>query len=279
MKAAPVILAACCLGAVAAQAEDPTVTMGKQRAVDSRLEWEVRDAGHPVLGNIRFAVLKTPYETAVGTARVYTRVYVSCQRPLKKLAIEISNTTAPDDPGGLRPAVMPRLVCSRLAAPGDRKLVQEDLFANWEVNEVGDALTRGYRPFPLRECVSIGIEQDVELPRVWPQKSARVAFEITPYARELDAVFAACGETSAYGPPPPSTVMAAVTSAWQSARVLSDGKTNVRAGPNLQSAIVTRLDPGAVILVQKTDGEWWRVKPSQGAAFEGYVRQDRIVVK
>ena len=284
MTAARLVPALLCLAAMTARAEDLAATMGRQRAIDSRLEWEVRDAGHPVLGNIRFAVLKTPYETTVGNGRVFTRVYVSCQRPLKKLAIELSNTTAPDDPGGLKPAVMPRLVCSRPAAPGDRKLVQEDLFANWEVGEVGDALTRGYRPFPLRECVSIAIEQEVELPRGWPQKTARLAFDITPYARELDTVFVACGEASAYGPALPPVAVAAAQSApaagaWQSARVLADGKTNVRAGPNLQSAIVARLDPGAVILVQKSAGDWWRVRPSRGAAFEGYVRQDRITAK
>lgn len=67
--------------------------------------------------------------------------------------------------------------------------------------------------------------------------------------------------------------------AWQTARVLPSGRTNVRAGPSLQSAIVVELDPGAIVLVQKTASEWWRAKPSAGAAYDGYIRQDRLVFK
>jgi SH3-like domain-containing protein len=66
---------------------------------------------------------------------------------------------------------------------------------------------------------------------------------------------------------------------WQTARVVSTGKTNVRADPRINSAIVAHLDPGAVILVQRASGEWWRARPSRGAAFEGYIRRDRLVFK
>jgi uncharacterized protein YgiM (DUF1202 family) len=67
--------------------------------------------------------------------------------------------------------------------------------------------------------------------------------------------------------------------AWRSARTTSRGKTNVRAGPTLQSATVAELDPGAVVLVQRTGNEWWRARPAAGAAFDGYIRQDRLVFK
>jgi SH3-like domain-containing protein len=66
---------------------------------------------------------------------------------------------------------------------------------------------------------------------------------------------------------------------WRTARVISSGKTNVRAAATLQSAVVAQLDPGAIVLVQRMGGEWWRAKSSAGAAFEGYIREDRLVFK
>ena len=63
------------------------------------------------------------------------------------------------------------------------------------------------------------------------------------------------------------------------ATTISSGKTNVRAGPTLNSAIVAHFDPGAIVLVQRADSEWWRARPSKGMAFEGYIRQDRLVFK
>jgi hypothetical protein len=265
-----------------AQSQDLSASLGKQRAASSRLEWEIREAGHPSLGNVRFAFIKKPVETPVGNAKVFSRAYLSCQRSTGKYAIELTNTTSPDDPGGLKPSTMPRLVCSRLAAPGDEKLVQEDVFTNWEVSDIGDALARGFRAFPLRECVSIGVVQEVVLPPGWAKKSARVEFEITPYSRELDSIFVTCGEASAYAPAAPAmpaTASAPATPKWRTARTTSKGKTNVRSGPTLQSAVVIELAPGAVVLVERTSGEWWRAKASKGAAFEGYIRQDRLVFK
>jgi Bacterial SH3 domain len=161
----------------------------------------------------------------------------------------------------------------------------------------------------LRECVSIGVVQEVVLPPGWAKKTARIEFEITPYNRELDSIFVTCGELSAYAPAAPATpaiasapITTSIASApaataappapvtrstpareagvpWQSARVLASGKTNVRAGPTLQSAVIVQLYPGAIVLVQRTDNEWWRAKPSRGTAFEGYIRQDRLVFK
>jgi uncharacterized protein YgiM (DUF1202 family) len=57
------------------------------------------------------------------------------------------------------------------------------------------------------------------------------------------------------------------------------GKTNVRAGPSLQTPIVSELFPGSVVMIQGAGNEWYRVRPSRGNAFEGYIRQDRLVIK
>jgi hypothetical protein len=197
------------LAILPARSENPVVALGKQRAAVSPLEWSVGDTAHPILGSIRFAVLKDPVATPVGNARVTSRAYVSCERSTRRIAIELAHGTGPDDPGGLKPKSMPRLVCNRLAE-GD-KLVQEALEAHWDVNELGDALARGFAPFPLRECVTIDVTQEVALPGGWSRPSARVAFAIAPYSKELDSVFVACGENSAYTPAelfgaPPATL-------------------------------------------------------------------------
>ena len=89
-----------CFVVLPVHSENPAASLGKQRAASSRLEWEIREAGHPILGNIRFAFLKSPVETPVGNAKVFSRAYLSCQRASRKLAIELTNTSAPsaDDP-------------------------------------------------------------------------------------------------------------------------------------------------------------------------------------
>ncbi len=297
------------LAAPPARSEYPAAPLGKQRAAASPLQWEIREAGHPILGNIRFAFLKNPIETPVGNAKVYSRAYLSCHPASRKFAIELTNTPKPDDPGGLKPVTMPRLTCTRLDEAGSDKLVQEELPAKWEVSDIGDALARGFRGFPLRECVSISVVQEVALPAGWGKKSARVEFDITPYNRELDSIFVTCGELSAYAPvappappapvatAPPASTAAAPPSAtasapparssperepapqWQTARTTSNGKTNVRAGPTLQSAVVGQLFPGAVVLVQRTESDWWRARVAGGAKLEGYIREDRLVFK
>ena len=53
----------------------------------------------------------------------------------------------------------------------------------------------------------------------------------------------------------------------------------MRAEPNTHSTIVITLDPGAVILVQAAGGDWYRAKGRSGVPFEGYIREDRLVVK
>jgi len=192
---------ACCIAGANAQDVNPSAALGKQRAAASKLEWETRDAGHPVLGNIRFSVMRQPVETPVGANKVYSRAYLSCLKGTRVLAIELTNQIGPEDKKGLRQNKDPRLVCTRPDTPGSEKLVQEDLLANWDPNELGDMLSKGFRAFPLRECVSIRVIEEVALPAGWSQKSAKVEFDITPYTRSLDDVFVACGDVSAYEAP------------------------------------------------------------------------------
>jgi len=72
-------------------------------------------------------------------------------------------------------------------------------------------------------------------------------------------------------PPPPAELP------WKNARIVATGgRTNVRARPGTDSPIVTQLDPGALVLVQATDTDWWKAKPRSGAGFSGYIRQDRL---
>ena len=366
MRAAALLIAGACVVAIPAHAQNPSAALGVQRAAASPLEWEIRgETVHPVLGGVRYATLKRPIETQVGNLKIYSRATLACQRGAQKLAIEVSNSTAPEELAGLKPASPPRLTCSRPIEPWDQKLVQEDLFANWTVISSGEAVTDGFRPFPLRECVSIRVEQEVALSPGYVQKTAKVVFDILPYNRQLDAIFVSCNDVSAYESSPPDTTVAAAprptaspaapappklasiskpepapvaksqpppiakpepapvakpqpppvakpepvpvakpepvaiakpepvpaakpapavvtgpdAASWKMARANFNGKTNVRAGPTLQSAIVTHLDPGAVVLVQPTGNDWWRAKPSKGSAWEGYIREDRLVFK
>ena len=72
-------------------------------------------------------------------------------------------------------------------------------------------------------------------------------------------------------PPPPAELP------WKNARIVATGgRTNVRARPSIDSPIVTQLDPGALVLVQATDTDWWKAKPRAGEGFSGYIRQDRL---
>lgn len=271
------------LGVGAVHADDAVTTLGKVRAAASHLDWEIRDANHPILGAIRFAHTRGAIVTPVGSANVFSSAYVSCVKGAGAIAIELTNQTAPDDPGGLRPATAPRLVCNRPASPGKVGTVQEMIDARWEVNGIGDALARDLRPAALRSCASIGIVQDVELPKGWARPTASIEFVVSPYAKALDAIFVTCGERSAYAAPVPAPTVAKARLAkpaatWKSARTTSSGRTNVRERADVRSRVVTRLDPGAPILVQSTGGDWYRVKPRGGARFAGYVREDRLVL-
>jgi hypothetical protein len=297
MRQAPCLLVVL-IAALPTAASDLAATLGKQHAAAPGVEWEIREAGHPVLGNIRFAYVKRAVETRVGNQTVFSRAYISCQRGKRTFAIELANAVAPADPGGLKPAADPRLVCNRPTADG--KVEREEILASWQVNDkIGDALASGLRAFPLRECAAISVRQEVVLPAGWSQETTSIEFDLLPYNREIDAIFATCGELSAYAPAPatpapkpavaqvasiqpapsPPAGPAAVTDGWREARVVPTGKTNVRASPTTQSPIVAELHPGAVVMVQRTATDWWRARPSKGTKFDGYIRQDRLVFR
>jgi hypothetical protein len=287
------VLAAC--GATAARAQDPLAALGMQRAAASALQWEVRDASHPALGPIRFAMLATPIATTVGSNAISSNIYVSCERNARRIAIELTNSRAPDDPGGFRPKTMPRLVCNGVDPSRADRTTAEPLHASWSVNELGDAMARGLWPSQLRQCASIGITQEVALPKGWTRESARIELEITSYARALDQVFEACGEPSVLAgasaaahariaePFPPAKIAGPATSAnerpWKPARVVVAGHTEVRTAPRVDADVVATLDPGAGVRVQFAGGNWWRVKPQSGASFEGYIRRERIIFR
>ena len=281
MIAARLLLALAVLAAgVPAHAQNAVAALGKQRAADSLLEWEVREAAHPVLGQIRFAFLKSQIVTSVGTVKVYSRPYVSCERETKKIAIEVTHGMSPDDTRGLQPKTVPRMLCDN----------REEITARWGINELGDVLARGLVPSQLRQCASISVEQDVALPQA--PGTARVEFELTPYSKVMDAIFVTCGEATAFGPgtSPRAAPVAATAAAppppparsengWRSVRTISSGRTNVRARPTTASPIVLQLDAGAVVTVQLAEGDWWRARSSGRRTFDGYIRSDRLVLK
>jgi SH3 domain-containing protein len=295
------------LAGLPARADDPAAPLGKQRAAASRLAWDIGDAIHPSLGSIRHATLRNLIETRVGNATVYTRASFACDKAGRTFSIELTNGASAQQPRGFKHVTEPRLFCNR---PEAGKLIEEEILGRWELGRSGDAIAWGLRPFPLRECAYIRVVEEVTLPEGWEKKSARVEMELLPYSRELDSIFASCGEDSAYGsappppavtavttatttrppaaappppPPPPPRVAAAPAAAgdpnWKMARSTPSGKTNVRAGPNLQSSVVIELHPGSVVMVQGTGTEWWKARQSSGVPWEGYIRQDRLVFK
>lgn len=283
-----------CAASVPAHGEERVVSIGKQRAASLAIEWDVRDVNHPLMGPIKVAVQRTAVATAVRNDKILSLAFVSCQKGSGKIAIELTNAFESNPGGGLGPTDLPRLVCNAPSPKGDGTLVKSDLAASWEIGALGDTLARGLSPAALRRCVSIDALQNVAMPPGWPRESQRIAMEITPYSRELDSVFMACGETTAFAPealpPPAQPPVARVERAprsdqgarlaeapWRPARTTARGKTNVRMAGSLRSSVVLQLDPGARILVQRTSTEWWKVKPRRGAGFSGYIRQDRFV--
>jgi hypothetical protein len=282
------------LACVAAYGEEAVVALGKQRAAQSTLRWDVRDASHPRMGSIKVAVPRNSIVTPVRNRKIVSLVFFSCEKTAEKIAIELANASESDARGGLGPVDLPRLVCNSPRPGGGDTLVKSDLAATWEISEIGDALARGLSPAALRRCASIDVLQNVALPQGWSQENQRIAIELIPYGRELDAVFSACGEPTAFASveqspaskPPlvrpesakrtdPSARNADVS--WKPARTTAKGRTNVRASPRLDSAVVTQLSPDERVLVQPTSTEWWKAKPRTGTAFSGYIRQDRLV--
>jgi len=286
--------------------EDAVASIGKQRAAGSATEWDVRDVNHPLMGPIKAAVQRRSVVTAAGSAKVLSLAFVSCQKSTGKIAIELANAAEGDARGGLSPVDLPRLVCNSPRPQGDGALAKSDLAASWEISTLGDALARGLSPAALRKCVSVDVLQNVALPPAAPVKSQKIAMELTPYGKELDAIFTACGEMTAFAPeerpataqpqvarvepppklePPPKFEASPKSdkgapsgdAQWKRARTIAKGRTNIRATDGLNSAVVTQLPPGVRILVQETSAEWWKVKSGGRASFSGYIRKDRVV--
>jgi hypothetical protein len=247
----------------------------------SALEWDVRDVDHPRLGAIRVAVQRNPVVTSVAKEKIDSLVFLSCEKANRKIAIELANASEADARGGLQPKEMPQLICNTPLAQAGNAMRQSELATSWEISAIGDALVRGLSSTAMRQCASITVVQNVALPKGWSKESQRIEFELAPYSKELDAVFAACEETIAFAPSPSKPDAAKPDAAkpdasWKPARTTRKGKTNVRAGPSLDSDVVIELGPNTEVLVQRTSTEWWKVKQRAGKAFSGYIRQDRL---
>jgi hypothetical protein len=270
-----VLLCACCVAAVPSRGQDPAAAIGRQRAAASTVEWEVKDIDHPALGPIRFASRKAAAATAVGSQKIVTQLYVSCQKRTGNIAMELSNAPESNPAGGLAPREIPRLTCYSPAPGGGGRLVEAEIHAKWEVNNLGDALARGLAPRELRRCVSIDVLQDLVLPPGWERGSQQVLTEILPYGPALEAVFAACGEAKA----PLAAKPSPGAGQWKPARSTMKGRTNLRAAASVDSPLAGQLNPGTRLLVQEASADWWKVKPRSGTAFAGFVRKDRVVLE
>ena len=293
-------LAACAAGGACAADPAPASTPATSQAtLRSPLVWEVRSGTHPKLGPITVALPSSSIVTPVGKEKIQTLVYVSCERTRGRVAIEIANAAESDPRGGLMPSRMPKLTCNpRAEGPAT------EIAASWYVSELGDALARGFAPADLARCASIEVSEELALPRGWGPATQRIDIEVIPYKRELEDVLVPCVEgayvasappKAAAAPPPkpspapraapvaktpspPGIVQAATTEApWKGARTVSQGRTNVRAAPKIDAPLVTQLSPGMPLLAQRVGGEWLKVKPRNGNAFSGWIREDRLV--
>jgi len=289
--------AALFLTSLAATAQDALTALGKERANASGVEWDVKDVTHPKLGVIRFASRKVALSTPVGNEKIVSQAYVSCQKSVGRIAIELSNAAMSNLAGGLSPKEMPRLTCYSPNARGGG-LAMTELALKWEISELGDTLARGIAAADLRRCASIDVLQNLALPLGWPYASQQVAMEILPFSRAMDEVLVACGAKPAYAsaPPPPVPAQApaartappaapaplaqpapAAADGWRRARTIAAGRTNIRSAPTVGSRLAGQLPPGSPILAQPASGDWWKVKPRSGAGFAGYIREDRLV--
>jgi hypothetical protein len=287
VRRAILVLLLALLSPAATAAGDALAALGKQKAAASGAHWEIRDLVHPAMGSIKAAIWLTAQSTDAGRDRIVSSVYVSCQKTQDRIAIELANAPAKDPAGGVGPKELPKLTCLGMKPDGSAQA--SEIPASWEIDDFGDVLARGLSPRALRRCASIAIDQEVALPPGWPRQSQRVAIEISPYARELDEVFAQCGEEPAYPgaavaaaatpsvAPKPKGAAPAANSEWRRARTISKGRTNVRSSSGLAGEIVTQLPPGMPMLVQRANGDWWQVKPRSGESYHGYIRRDRFV--
>jgi hypothetical protein len=284
------MLCLCCSSVLPALSKQPAGPADKQRPA-SAIEWEVREVNHPRMGPIKVAVPTSSIATPVGNDKIVSLVFFSCEKTQGKVAIELANAPQSDGRAGLPPKQMPRLVCYIGTA-------KSELATSWLVSDLGDALARGLSPSALRRCASIEVLQNIALPKGWARGNERVRIELKPSNEAIDSVLTECGATpspatstaatptpatpatatSAPATPAPATpAKAAAAESWKPARTIAKGRTNVRASPDLDSAVVIRLDPGARVLVQPSSGDWWKAKPATGEKFHGYIREDRLV--
>ncbi|MBZ0249307.1 MAG: hypothetical protein K8F93_06580, partial [Burkholderiales bacterium] len=196
------LLAVLFLSSLAAAAQDAVTAIGKERANASGVEWDVKDVTHPKLGAIRFASRKVALTTPVGNEKIVSQAYVSCQKSVGRIAIELSNAAMSNLAGGLSPKEMPRLTCYS-PNPRGGGLAMTELALKWEISELGDTLARGIAAADLRRCASIDVLQNLALPLGWPYASQQVAMEFLPFSRAIDEVLVACGAKPAYASAPP----------------------------------------------------------------------------
>ena len=274
--------------------------------------WEVREIDHPVMGVVTVAVPQSGVTTDAGDVKIVSAAFVSCEKARHTISIELANSVESDTKGGLQPIDNPRLVCN-VRVNGSP--VRTEISARWVTNELGDALARGLSPAELRRCNTIEMQQNVALPAGSATRGQRMTMSLYPGEAGLEKVFAGCAEplidaapslpqrpglaaasapkavpvapkAAAAAPPPvaaaPKLAAAATKPApaadasWQPARTVTSGKTNVRASPKIDGALVTQLYPGTPVLAQRAESDWWRVKPTQGAGFAGFIREDRL---
>jgi len=282
-------LGAMCAASLPTRGEESAANLGMRRAAASEIEWELREANHPVLGQIRFTARKTPAITPIGNEKIVSQAYVSCQKANGRIAIELTNAFQSNLKGGLGPREMPRLTCYSTDLKDDSMGIRE-IPAKWATNELGDVLARGLVPADLRRCISIEVLQEVALPTGSGAPGQKIVLEMLPFDRSFDSVVVACGEKTAYAsskapvaaptpPAEPKPAAAPDAASWSKARTVAKGQTNVRAAPNLSSQVLRKLDPGTPLLVQHGTADWWRVKPASGPGFSGFIREDRLDIE
>ncbi len=167
------------------------------RASESDLHWQVRDGTHPKMGPIQVAISTDAHTSYIGTARIVSTAYLSCEKKTGKIALEFTNARNTELSSGLKLKESPRLTCLGIAGPGALP-ARSEIAATWEANELGDVLTRGLSPTALRSCIAIEVQEKIVLPPAIGREIEEVTFEIPTFAPAPDTIFTTCGEATAY---------------------------------------------------------------------------------
>jgi hypothetical protein len=181
----------------ATPAGDLVTAAGMQRAEQSELHWTVRDGSHPKLGPIKVAISLDAHTSYIGTAKIVSTIYISCEKKTNKIAIELTNARTIDLGSGLKPKEMPQLICLGIALPGALP-PRTQIPVKWEMNDLGDVLARDLSSSTLRACPAIEVRENILVPPALGKDNQEITFEVAPYAHALDAVFSACGDASVY---------------------------------------------------------------------------------